>query len=58
MEDAEVVAMIQNAISKGETSYIEFGGRAIEASTDHMNSEATVRAFWKSYCESMNIPTA
>lgn len=58
MEDAEVVAMIQNAISMGDTSYIEFGGRSIEASSDHMNSEATVRAFWKSYCASMMIPVS
>jgi anthranilate 1,2-dioxygenase large subunit len=58
MEDAEIVGMIQNAISKGDTSYIEFGGAEIETSSDHMNSEGTVRAFWKGYCESMNIPTS
>lgn len=57
MEDAEIVLMIQNAVSRGDTSYIEFGGGTIEASSDHMNSEGTVRAFWKGYCESMNITT-
>jgi anthranilate 1,2-dioxygenase large subunit len=57
MEDAEVVTMIQNAVSKGDTSYIEFGGADIEASSDHMNSEGTVRAFWQGYCESMGIQT-
>lgn len=55
LEDAEVIAMIQNAITSGDTSYIEFGGSSIEKSADHMNSEGTVRAFWKAYCESMRI---
>ena len=40
MEDAEVLAMIQNAISRGDTSYIEFGGAGIETTSDHFNSEA------------------
>ena len=57
MEDAEVLAMTQNAISRGDTSYIEFGGAGIEITSDHFNSEATVRAFWKGYCEMMQIPT-
>lgn len=56
LEDAEVLAMTQNAISRGETSYIEFGGAGIEATSDHFNSEATIRAFWKGYCEAMQIP--
>ena len=57
MEDAEVLAMTQNAISRGDTSYIEFGGAGIETTSDHFNSEATVRAFWKGYCDTMQIPT-
>lgn len=55
LEDAEVVAMIQRGISKGDTSYIGLGGASIEETSDHFNSEGTVRAFWKTYCESMNI---
>ncbi len=56
LEDAEVLAMIQNAISRGDTSFIGFGGSGIETVSDHFNSEATVRAFWKTYCETMQIP--
>ena len=56
LEDAEVLSMTQNAISRGDTSYIEFGGTGIESASDHFNSEATVRAFWKGYCETMQIP--
>ena len=56
LEDAEVLTMTQNAISRGDTSYIEFGGAGIEESSDHFNSEATVRAFWEGYCKTMQIP--
>jgi phenylpropionate dioxygenase-like ring-hydroxylating dioxygenase large terminal subunit len=58
LEDAEVIANIQNSISSGDTSYVEFGGASIEASSEHFNSEGSVRSFWKAYCESMNISTS
>ena len=55
MEDAEVLEMVQNAISRGDTSILEFGGDDNDDS-DHFNTEASIRAFWKGYCELMNIP--
>ena len=59
MEDAEVLEMIQNAISNdGASGLLEFGGNGTE-STDHFNTEASIRGFWKGYCELMGIsPTA
>ena len=55
MEDAEILQMVQNAISKGDTSILQFGGDEL-GDTDHFNSEASIRAFWKGYCELMDIP--
>jgi len=56
MEDAEILEMIQNAISKdGAEGLLELGGTSID-SVDHFNSEATIRGFWKGYCELMGIP--
>ena len=58
MEDAEVLEMIQNGISRdGAEGFIELGGKGTE-STDHFNTEATVRGFWKGYCELMGIETS
>ena len=55
MEDAEVLEMVQNAISReGAAGLLEFGGNGIE-STDHFNTEASIRGFWKGYCELMGI---
>ena len=57
MEDAEVLEMIQNGISRdGAEGFLELGGNGTE-STDHFNTEATVRGFWKGYCELMGIET-
>ncbi len=53
-EDAEVLEMVQNAITRGDTSILEFGGAEI-ADTDHFNSEASVRAFWRGYAELMDV---
>ncbi len=58
LEDAEIIAKIQNSISSGGSSFVEFGGSSIEASSDNWNSEGTIRAFWKTWCESMNIPAS
>jgi anthranilate 1,2-dioxygenase large subunit len=55
MEDAEVLEMVQNAISQGDMSILQFGGDDT-GDTDHFNSEASIRAFWKGYCEIMDIP--
>ena len=55
LEDAEVLEMVQNAITEGDTSILEFGGPEI-ADADHFNSEASVRAFWKGYKELMDEP--
>jgi anthranilate 1,2-dioxygenase large subunit len=55
MEDAEVLEMVQNAIVRGDTSYIEFGGSDL-ADADHFNTESSIRAFWKGYTELMDIP--
>jgi len=59
MEDAEVLEMVQNAISRdGAEGLLAFGGNGTE-STDHFNTEASIRGFWKGYCELMDIaPTA
>jgi anthranilate 1,2-dioxygenase large subunit len=55
MEDAEVLEMVQNAISRdGAEGLLEFGGNGSE-STDHFNTEASIRGFWKGYCELMGI---
>ena len=55
MEDAEVLEMVQNAISRGYTSILQFGGDD-SGDSDHFNTEASIRAFWKGYCELMDIP--
>jgi phenylpropionate dioxygenase-like ring-hydroxylating dioxygenase large terminal subunit len=58
MEDAEVLEMVQNAISRdGAEGLLEFGGNGTE-STDHFNTEASIRGFWKGYCELMDIAPA
>ena len=55
MEDAEVLEMIQNAIARDDSSgLLTFGGNGTE-STDHFNTEASIRGFWKGYCELMDI---
>ena len=55
MEDAEVLETVQTAITlDGAAGLLEFGGNDTE-STDHFNTEATIRGFWKVYCEMMGM---
>jgi anthranilate 1,2-dioxygenase large subunit len=59
MEDAEAMELIQNRISDAAlegASVVEFGGRGVEDRVNHMLSEGAIRAFWKGYCDIMNIP--
>ena len=59
MEDAEAMELIQNRISSSEIkgeSVVEFGGRGVESQFNHILSEGAIRAFWKGYCDIMNIP--
>lgn len=57
MEDIEVLELVQSSLSstdKSSCSLLEFGGNSIK-SEPHMNSEASIRCFWKTYCKAMNI---
>lgn len=59
MEDAEAMELIQNRISDAAlegASVVEFGGRGVEDRVNHMLSEGAIRAFWKGYCDIMDIP--
>lgn len=59
MEDAEAMENIQNRIANGALeghAVVEFGGRTVESQFNHMLSEGAIRAFWKGYCNIMDIP--
>ena len=61
MEDAEAMELIQQRISDGALegrALLEFGGRGTEDRIDHMLSEGAIRAFWKGYCDIMDIPVS
>lgn len=55
LEDVEVLETIQNAIARDPSqSVLELGGRVIR-DEDHFLSEASIRSFWKGYCDLMDI---
>ena len=57
MEDIEVLELVQSSLTNTDissSSLIEFGGNSIKSEA-HMNSEASIRSFWKTYCKAMNI---
>ena len=61
MEDAEAMELIQQRISDGALegrALLEFGGRGTEDRIDHLFSEGAIRAFWKGYCDIMDIPVS
>jgi anthranilate 1,2-dioxygenase large subunit len=60
IEDVEALELIQAGITKSDerrASMIEMGGRTSE-DADHVMTENTIRAFWKGYCDIMQIPVA
>lgn len=60
MEDAEVMESTQQMIAKGLESgstFMEMGGRGVQTSGSHGVTETSLRGFWKTYCQYMEIPT-
>lgn len=58
VEDTEVVEQMQQRLATdGSASILEMGGRG-HNSADQLLTEATVRSFWRGYCNMMGIPAA
>ena len=57
LEDGEAGRMVQTGIAsrRGESSFVEMGGRGAMEDADNISTEVAVRAFWKRYAEAMAI---